>query len=90
MGIILVKMDENGRVLDYSTDAVKIDEKRFHALFNKAVDLAKVEILVFKNLGLSDVKSVSINTLDFSLIISRGPRGDLVIVTFRDEATVST
>jgi len=90
MGVILVKMDENGRVLDYSTDAVKMDGKRFHALLNKAVDLAKVEILAFKNLGLSDVKSVSINTLDFSLMISRGPRGNLVIVTFRDEAIAST
>lgn len=90
MGFILVKMDDNGRVLDYATNAVKMSERKFQALLNRAVDLARVEILAFRNLGLSDVKSASINTLDFSVTITRNINSNLVLVVFKDEASAST
>ncbi|MGC8954113.1 hypothetical protein [Desulfurococcus amylolyticus] len=90
MSFILVKMDENGRVLDYSTNAVKMSERKFHTLLNRAVDLARVEILAFRSLGLSDFKSASINTLDFSVTITRNINGNLVLVVFKDEASAST
>ncbi|ADV64563.1 hypothetical protein [Desulfurococcus mucosus] len=90
MGVILVKMDENGRVLDYTTDALKMDGKKFNTILGRAVDLARIELLAFRSLGMSDVKSISITTTDFTVTIGRGAGGNLVIVTLKDEATAST
>ncbi|MCY0868697.1 MAG: hypothetical protein OWQ48_05665 [Desulfurococcus sp.] len=89
MSVVIVKMDRSGRVVDYTTNATRIDSRKFNTILSKAVDIARIQILAFERLGLHSVKNVSVETDEFTLMIGRGETGNLLVVTLKSEAEAS-